>query len=444
MRALLINPWVYDFACYDLFSKPIGFLQIARSLIEAGIEVEYIDCLDRFHPALRPFVKGRNFLSRDSGCGNYYSEPAEKPLLFRQIPRKYKRYGLPERLFAELLSGVRTPDVVMVTSGMTYWYQGVFEAVDLLKKHFPRTPVVLGGIYATLCHKHACARSGADIVFRGGGLREIGVVISRLLGTDIPLGGRKTLPAYHLYRGLPYISLRTSSGCPFRCSYCGWYGVDPVFMQRDPEEVCFEIEHFYRAMNIRNFAFYDEALFYNPEGHIVPILEKLLAEGLRVRFYTPNGLHARFITAELAGLLKRSAFIQPRLGYESADRVRQRMTGGKVDSRDLKQALTFLKAAGYASREIGVYLLAGLPGQNYTEIEASIRFAHELGVRVYLEEYSPVPGTPDYARSGLPEDADPLMHNNSALPLYSPGRYHDFQLLKDLNHRLNLLHRVHG
>jgi radical SAM superfamily enzyme YgiQ (UPF0313 family) len=190
-------------------------------------------------------------------------------------------------------------------------------------------------------------------------------------------------------------------------------------------------------MNIRNFAFYDEALLYNPEGHIIPVLKKLLAEGLQARFYTPGGLHARFINAELAGLLKRSVFIQPRLGYESADPERQRTTGGKVDNRDLERAVFFLKGAGYSSKEVGVYLLAGLPEQNYEEIEASIRFAHDLGVRVYLEEYSPVPGTPDYERSGLSKDADPLLHNNSALPLYNPERYRDFQRLKDINHRFN-------
>lgn len=32
LRALLINPYIYDFSCYDLFSKPIGLLQIAAAL----------------------------------------------------------------------------------------------------------------------------------------------------------------------------------------------------------------------------------------------------------------------------------------------------------------------------------------------------------------------------------------------------------------------------
>ena len=29
---LLINPWIYDFAAYDLWSKPLGLLYIAALL----------------------------------------------------------------------------------------------------------------------------------------------------------------------------------------------------------------------------------------------------------------------------------------------------------------------------------------------------------------------------------------------------------------------------
>lgn len=36
LRALLINPYTYDFACYDLFSKTIGLLQIAAAFKKPG------------------------------------------------------------------------------------------------------------------------------------------------------------------------------------------------------------------------------------------------------------------------------------------------------------------------------------------------------------------------------------------------------------------------
>lgn len=441
MRALLVNPWIYDFACYDLFSKPIGILQIAALLKKVGFEVEFIDCLDRFHPALVGFLGGTPVRSSVFGSGNYYSETVKKPDIFKEIRRHYKRYGMPPSVFEELLKGIEHPDIILVTSGMTYWYKGVCEAIEILKEQFPHVPLVLGGIYATLCYEHASEASGADFVFKGGDIEAILKSLFAVLNRKLSLDSIPTFlsPAYELYPQLHYVSLRTSSGCPYRCTYCGWYVVNPQFYQRNPDEVVSEIAHFYKELHIRNFAFYDDALFYNPQNHIIRILRSLLAEGISAHFHTPNGLHARFLNRELSFLLRKAGFVQPRLGFESAHASRQKKTGGKVSNRDLSHAVDFLKEAGYQPAEIGVYLMIGLPQQSSEEVKDSIYFVHTLKVRVYLEEYSPVPGTPDYRSSGLNEDSDPLLHNNSVFPFHGPKRSLEFQRLKDLNHRLNQL-----
>ncbi len=439
MRALLVNPWIYDFACYDLFSKPIGLLQIATLLKKSGFEVEFIDCMDRLHPRLVDFLGGVAPKSSAFGSGHYYSEIVRKPGLFEEIPRHYKRYGMPPTLVKEVLKEIGQPDIILVTSGMTYWYKGVLGVIEVLRERFPDVPLILGGIYATLCYEHATEFSAADFVFKGGDLREILKLISRILNKKFHVEGLPGYfsPAYQLYPGLNYVSLRTSSGCPYRCTYCGWYLLNPDFYQREPREVVSEITHFYKELKIRNFAFYDDALFHDPENHIIKILKLLLKNGISANFHTPGGLHARFLDKDLAFLLKEAGFSQPRLGLESADLSRQRETGGKVDNTALSRAVEYLKEAGYGPSEIGVYLMMGLPDQTSREVEDSIYFAHKLKVRVYLEEYSPIPGTPDYESSGLSEDADPLLHNNSAFPLYNRERYLEFQTLKQLNHRLN-------
>lgn len=79
----------------------------------------------------------------------------------------------------------------------------------------------------------------------------------------------------------------------------------------------------------------------------------------------------------------------------------------------------------------------GLPGQDFKEIEESIQFVANQRVKIYLEEYSPIPGTPDFLKSGLKPDKDPLFHNNSAFPLYRPDDYQKFHQFKDLVHKLN-------
>ncbi|MFN7170460.1 MAG: B12-binding domain-containing radical SAM protein, partial [Candidatus Omnitrophota bacterium] len=420
-QALLVNPWIYDFACYDLFAKPIGLLKIARLLHNLGLEIDFIDCLDRLHPEMLKFSPFQNL----SGSGKYYYEVVEKPSIFKEIPRRYKRYGMPPRVFEDLLKKIKKPDIILVTSGMTYWYRGVFEIIEILKTRYPDIPIILGGIYATLYYKHALKHSGADFVFKGGDFKELLYLMGKILRRDFSCQKIDSylFPFYELYPCNGYIALRTSSGCPFKCSYCGWYLLEATVHQRDPKEVCSEILYFHRRLKVKNFAFYDDALLYNPDKHIKIILKEILNYNVSLNFYTPNGLNACFLDEELAFLFKKANFIQPRLGLETASSRRQKITGGKVNLHTITQAVNFLKQAGYSSSEIGIYLLMGLPGQSFAEIKDSIYYAHSLKVRVYLEEYSPVPGTPEYQNAKLDENLNPLWHNNSVFPLYK-GNYH--------------------
>jgi hypothetical protein len=437
MNILLINPWVYDFACYDLFNKPLGLLEIAALLKESGFSIELIDAMDRFDPWLEKFLGESPVKFQKRPCGNYYSEEVPKPPVFKAIPRKYKRHGMPPDVFIEKLSAVSAPDIILVTSGMTYWYEGVFEVISILKAEFPGVPVVLGGIYATLCHDHAMKHSGADHVYMGTDLAGIASLLSGISGREVKAAREYYSPAYELYPKLEYATLRTSNGCPYRCSYCAWHLLNPKYRRNDPESVVNEISRIQSSFGVNDFAFYDEALLYHADEHIIPIIKGLMKKGVKARFHTPNGLHARYVTERLARFFKECNFVEPRLGFESADRSRQDDTGGKVSNEDLGVAITALQSAGYSTSQIGVNILIGLPGQSVSEVEESIRFANTFKVRVHLEEYSPVPGTAYYTRCGIPADADPLIHNNSAFPLHGPEKVAEFERLKELNQKLN-------
>ncbi|MFC1549226.1 radical SAM protein, partial [Candidatus Omnitrophota bacterium] len=141
-KILLVNPWIHDFAAYDLWIKPWGLLKISSILKDNGFDVYYTDVLDRHHPLLKK--KTREY---PDGTGKFFSEEIEKPRVFKDIPRKYKRYGLPLELFERSLPG-EDIDLIFVTSVMTYWYPGVFEAIKILKRKYEKVPVILGGIYA--------------------------------------------------------------------------------------------------------------------------------------------------------------------------------------------------------------------------------------------------------------------------------------------------------
>ena len=55
---LLVNPWIHDFAAYDLWARPMGLLVLATTLRKLGWEPHFVDCLDPDHPEM-PRIKVR-------------------------------------------------------------------------------------------------------------------------------------------------------------------------------------------------------------------------------------------------------------------------------------------------------------------------------------------------------------------------------------------------
>ena len=168
-RLLLINPWIYDFAAFNLWVEPIGLLSIGSIFRQHGYQLDFIDCLDRYNPDLLKLQGLTAPKGNAYGTGKYHREPVEHPEVVKDVPRYFCRYGITPEIFESELDKRPKPDVVLVTSKMTYWYPGPHEVSRRVKQRYPDVPVVLGGTYATLCYKHAVEKSGADFVVKGEG-----------------------------------------------------------------------------------------------------------------------------------------------------------------------------------------------------------------------------------------------------------------------------------
>jgi radical SAM superfamily enzyme YgiQ (UPF0313 family) len=197
-----------------------------------------------------------------------------------------------------------------------------------------------------------------------------------------------------------------------------------------------EINHWQDRFGVRDFAFYDDALLVNPSEHIIPFLQEVIRRGRQCNFHSPNALHAKMIDEEVADLLFRGGFKTIRLGLETSNETTQAETGGKVDNQEFRRAVRNLKRGGYAGGEIGVYLMAGLPGQRVEEVKESIAFVKESGAKPVLVEYSPIPGTPMFEQavkmSSFDLENEPLFHNNSLFPCRWEGfTWEDFRKLKE-------------
>jgi radical SAM superfamily enzyme YgiQ (UPF0313 family) len=342
--------------------------------------------------------------------------------------RPYSRYGITRHLFGKELKKIRQPAAILVTSLMTYWYPGIREAIALVREIHPDAPVILGGIYARLCRRHASRFSGADCVVSEGDLCDMESALQAINKCAIPLYGNHPpkndlpYPAFDMLHRIDYICILTSTGCPYRCHYCASHFLNPKYSRRDPDHILEEIQYWHIRYGVRDFAFYDDALLVESDNHMGIVLEDLVRLNLNLRFHTPNALHVREISPDIARLLFRSGFRTIRLGLETSDMKQHSDLSNKISEGEFEKAVYNLKRSGFSSKEIGVYILIGLPGQSVDSVADTIKFVGGVGASPYLAEYSPLPHTPLWEKALSHSDYDlssePLFHNNTLLPCW--------------------------
>ncbi len=398
-HVLCVNPWIHDFAAFDFWLKPLGLLTLAGMLRQAGIRVSFIDCLDRYHFRETGPVKtgwdGRGPFRKTPVAPTDVLPPSAGP--FPKTRQTFSRYGILPEWFIDDLTSLNPPDLIFVTSLMTYWASGVAETISVIRSVFPEVPVVLGGKYATLCQDHAMTFSGADHIAAGQGEPVLEEIVSRFTGFPLHLNTLPEdppFPALDLCSKLTYAPILTAKGCPFSCDYCASSFLEPRLIRRSVERVFEEICHWHHRYKVKNVAFYDDALLVNGPGHAYPLMEKIIQSDLDLFFHTPNALHIREVTPEAADLMFRAGFKSIRLGLETAAFSRTRRHDVKVCAHEFFRAVSALKHAGFKPGQIGAYLLCGLPDQNLDDVAESMAFVRNAGILPVLAHYSPIPHTP--------------------------------------------------
>jgi len=422
---LFINPWIHDFAAFDFWARPMGLMQLIAIVRSQGMPVSYVDCLNRFHPRAST-IKLKQYRY---GRGAYLKTRITRPKNLRHFPRKYSRYGILPEWFIQDLKAIKKPDIIMITSIMTYWYPGIQETIACIRSVFRDIPIVLGGIYVRLCLPHAKKNLDADILVSDHGEISILEIITQLTGfqatSQLDMNKLDTFPrpAWDVQTHIPFVPLLTTRGCPFRCEYCASGFLEKQIRRHSVDNVCDEIKYWYQKFGVRDFVFYDDALLYQSEKFAIPLLEKILANNYPVRFHTPNAIHVREITQSIAQLLFKAGFKHLRMGLETMDfahRLDQKLTFEEFDT-----AIKNLKQAGFQNHDMGAYLLIGLPEQTDESIIQSIDCVKRSGVQPILAYYTPIPHTKLWpkavASSPFAIEQDPMYTNNTLFPCQPNG-----------------------
>ena len=240
---LLVNPWIHDFAAYDVWAKPLGLLTLAAILRQWGYRVSYIDCLDRFHPrAPRTDPRARN------GRGPYRKRPIRTSPGSRGCAAQLLALRYRPRLVARGPCGDPPPgpgpghlhDDLLVSGG------------ERNHRRCPGRPRPRAGDpRRDIRHPVPGSRPESRRCRPGGGGSRDPASSADLVGEfagarprtapSTPGSGQLPYPAFDLQREIGYIPLLTTIGCPFRCAYCAAGFLNPQWMRRSPEGVLEEI-----------------------------------------------------------------------------------------------------------------------------------------------------------------------------------------------------------
>jgi hypothetical protein len=418
MQALVINPWATDFKLYDEWMHPVGLYFLISFLKHNDIDVRYFNCLERTGDA-----KSKKF-----GTGDFQHCDLPKPAIYRSIKRKYKRYGRPVDELKSFLRNHPSPAAIFVGSAMTYWMDGLDQTIDIIAEIHPAVPIIIGGIATTLLPGIVKLQHTGATIF-GGSLTNAADV-ARLRSLEPILGSLSTdgwspglVDAFSMLENPTHAPVLTSLGCPFACAYCASRELQGAYQSRQIDMVTGEIR-MASSKGVRDFSFYDDALLYRPEERFLPFAQALHESSIKARFHTPNGLHLRWVTPEIAAVMRSLNFETLRFGYESGDDSFRQETCGKSNRELLKEKLAILRNAGFPGRTIGIYVMGGLPDQRPQTMRDEIDYVACLGARVQPVFLSPVPGTGlfDHYRKDFPElSRDPHWQNDTFFITRLPG-----------------------
>ncbi len=228
----------------------------------------------------------------------------------------------------------KAPTEIWITSLFTYWAKYVKASVTNYRSLFPKSKIIVGGIYASLFSEDDVkAYTGCDEVHRG-----VLPAVEKFITSH--------QPAYDLIRNnnphpVDYQIIHASRGCDRECSFCGVWKIEPEFEAK---------KSIFNEITSSKIIFYDNNFLMNP--YVENILNELIdlrREGKVSWVESQSGLDGRILLSKphLAKLLKQVGFRYPRIAWDSSYKQ-----WGKIEEQ-----IGILLEAGFRTKDIFVFML---------------------------------------------------------------------------------------
>ena len=272
------------------------------------------------------------------------------PLGLLKLSTYHKQKGDTTELVRGKVIPKKKPDLIYVTSLFTYAWKPVHEAVQFYKKQFPKTKVILGGIYASLKPNHA-EKSGADEIHEG-----------------LFPKAEKLMPDYELVPEWDGSIIFSSRGCIRKCPYCA-----VPKLEGDIRTNVKSIKPFIYPKHTKVILWDNNLLGSKNCGKILDELKEI---NLKIDFN--QGLDARLITNKTASKLSQLKFDLIRFAYDH-----------KGMRKAVERAIKILSAHGIHKRKIIFYTMFNYK-DDPEDFYRRVRDLLEWGVVSYPMRFQPL------------------------------------------------------
>jgi hypothetical protein len=276
--------------------------------------------------------------------------------------------------------------------------------VNFYKNLYPKSEIIVGGIYATLMPVHCKEFTGCNKVYIGQ-----------------HKGAEKCIPAYDLVN-VDYQILHGMRGCTRRCPFCGIWKIENLSFKNEKQlkkEIC-----------SNKLIFYDNNILVNPYiEKILLMLSQTIIKGRVLKCECQSGFDGRILSKkpELALLLKKARFENIRLAWDFA----------YEQYCEVENWISIMVNAGYKRNDIFIFMVYNW-SFDYEELEAKRKKCFEWGVQIADCRFRPLDKTFD--------NYNPQIKNQSSEDYYINSNLSDElirKFRKDVRiHNICIRHRL--
>ncbi|MCA9772627.1 MAG: B12-binding domain-containing radical SAM protein [Myxococcales bacterium] len=167
-----------------------------------------------------------------------------------------------------------------------------------------------------------------------------------------------------------YMSMFTSRGCPYHCTYCHEV-FGKKFHAHSMERTMAELDAIVERYGVGELCIVDD-IFNIDRKRALAISEAIASRGYDLKIDFPNGIRADQMTYELLEAMKRAGTYRLSLAVETATPRLQKFTKKHVNLTKMNEVIGWCDGLDIFSHG---FLMLGFPGETREEIETTIDYA---------------------------------------------------------------------